>query len=422
LYQDLSLQDDILGNEPMPSSLPALAVLLSSSAALAQDLTLREALDSAMRGHPLLTASQERIDVAASLKLQSALRPNPRFIFQQENWRVDRSTPLFKPGRDLDTFLYVQQLFETGNKRARRVDLSAQEQHRAELSRELIAREIASRVKDSYWIAVGAQRVATLVEDSVKNYDRIVEYHAIRVKEGVMAEADLLKVQLERDRVAASANAAQLDAERGRIALFRDMGLGEYPEGKLSEPLEGGVPFDSDVASAIGNRTEVKLAQQSINVAKANSRLQTANAKPDFEALFGYKRTNGFDTMLGGLQIPIPYFNKNQGNIAAADFGVRAADAELTASKALVAAEVRAAAADTALKRKQITGLLPEILRKADASARIAEAAYREGGTELLRLLDAERVKIEANVQFIQTLAEYRRALAALETAMGVNP
>ena len=150
--------------------------------------------------------------------------------------------------------------------------------------------------------------------------------------------------------------------------------------------------------------------------------MQTAIAKPDFEALFGYKRTNGFDTMLGGVQIPIPYFNKNQGNIAAADSGVRAADAELTAAKALVAAEVRAAAADASLKRKQITGLLPEILRKADASARIAEAAYKEGGTDLLRLLDAERVKIDANVQFIQTLAEYRRALAALETAMGVNP
>ena len=28
---------------------------------------------------------------------------------------------------------------------------------------------------------------------------------------------------------------------------------------------------------------------------------------------------------------------------------------------------------------------------------------------------------LEANVQFIQTLAEYRRSLAALETAMGVN-
>jgi cobalt-zinc-cadmium efflux system outer membrane protein len=162
------------------------------------------------------------------------------------------------------------------------------------------------------------------------------------------------------------------------------------------------------------------LAQQSIDAAKSNVRLQQANASPDFEALFGYKHTNGFSTLMGGLQIPIPVLNRNQGNIASADSSVRAAEAELAAAKALVAAEVRAAAADVNLKRRQITELFPGILKKAEESARIAEAAYREGGTELLRLLDAIRVQIEANVQYAQTLADYRRSVAALETAMGV--
>ena len=404
----------------MLCSFAALLVLLP-----AQDLSLREAVDSALRAHPLLTASQERIDAAAGVKLQSGLRPNPRFVFQQENWRVDTRKPSLQPGRDLDTFVYVQQLFETGAKRARRVDLSAQEQRRAELNRELLAREIAGRVKDSYWIAVGAQRVLTLLEESLANYGRMVEYHAIRVREGAVAEADLLKVQLERDRVAFAANAANLNAERARIALFRNMGLGEYPAGKLTEAIDPDTAAQTlagDPATAIANRTEVKIAQQQIDTARANTRLQAANAKPDFEALFVYKRTNGFDTLLGGVQVAIPYWNRNQGNIAAADAGVRAADADLAAAKALVAAEVRAAAADAALKRKQLTGLLPEILRKADESARIADAAYKEGGAELLRLLDAQRVRIEANAQFVETQVEYRRALAALETAMGVNP
>ena len=407
----------------MLSSFPALALLVCSPTWLAQDLTLREALDTSLRTHPLLTASQQRIDAAAGLKLQSGLRPNPRLIFQQENWRVDRTSPLFRPGRDLDTFAYIQQVFETGAKRERRVDLSAQEQRRAALSLELMTKEIAARVKDSYWLAVGRQRIQSLLEESIKTYDRIVEYHSIRVREGVMAEADLLKVQLERDRFASTVNAASLDAERARIALFRDMGLGEYPTGKLTESLDTDIqPPLPDIAFAFTNRTEVKLAEQYIETARANSRLQTANAKPDIEALFGYKRTNGFDTILGGVQIPIPYWNRNQGNIAAADSGIRAAQAELTASKALVVAEVRAAVADAGLKRKQITGLLPEILRKADESARIAEAAYREGGAELFRMLDAQRVRIEANLQYVHTLAEYRRALATLDTAMGVNP
>lgn len=410
----------------MIGSFPARAAWLcfgSAAALLAQELSLQDALAQAMQSHPMLLASRERIQEAAGLKLQASLRPNPRFMFQQENWRLDRATPLFRPGRDLDSFLYVQQLFETGGKRARRVDLTAAEQRRAELSRELLMREIAGRVKEAYWIAVGAHRVQELLFESVRNFDQIVEYHAIRVREGVMAEADLLKVQLERDRVVSSANAASLEAERARIALYREMGLGDYPQGGLSGKLESPPPpIASDITTALANRAEVKLAQQTVETAKSNARLQQANANPDFEALFGYKRTNGFDTVMGGLQIPIPVLNRNQGNIAAADASTRAAEAELAAARALVAAEVRAAAADVRLKQKQIVELFPGILKKADESAKIAEAAYKEGGTDLLRLLDAIRVRIEAAVQYAQTLAEYRRSLAALETAMGVNP
>ena len=58
---------------------------------------------------------------------------------------------------------------------------------------------------------------------------------------------------------------------------------------------------------------------------------------------------------------------------------------------------------------------------QADDSQRIADAAYRAGGFELLRLLDAERARIETQVLYYQTLAEYQQAVAALETALGVS-
>jgi outer membrane protein TolC len=62
------------------------------------------------------------------------------------------------------------------------------------------------------------------------------------------------------------------------------------------------------------------------------------------------------------------------------------------------------------------------MLQRADESARIALAAYREGGADLLRLLDAQRVRIELETLYYRTLSEYRQSIVALETAMGVNP
>ena len=59
---------------------------------------------------------------------------------------------------------------------------------------------------------------------------------------------------------------------------------------------------------------------------------------------------------------------------------------------------------------------------QADETSRIALGAYREGGADLLRLLDAERVRIDIELLYLRTLAEYRQSMVALEAAMGVEP
>jgi outer membrane protein, heavy metal efflux system len=73
-------------------------------------------------------------------------------------------------------------------------------------------------------------------------------------------------------------------------------------------------------------------------------------------------------------------------------------------------------------RRRQLTDLFPGILSQANESSRISQAAYREGGSDLLRLLDTERVRIEAQLMYYRTLAEYRQSLATLDAASGVAP
>jgi outer membrane protein TolC len=119
------------------------------------------------------------------------------------------------------------------------------------------------------------------------------------------------------------------------------------------------------------------------------------------------------------LSLPLPFHNRNQGTVAAAGAEVRVAEAEVAAAEALVRAEVEAAGRDVSLRRAQLTGLLKNSLEHAAESSRIAQAAYREGGADLLRLLDAERVRIELEVLYYRSLAEYRQSVATLSAAMG---
>lgn len=403
-------------------------LLLLSAVATAclgqQMLSLSDAVDLALRTHPLLSASTARTEAASGLLLQSGLRPNPRLVFQTENWR-----PAGIPARDTDNFAYLVKPIETGGKRLRRVEAAEIGVRRAELERELVARQILGRVRQAYWAAAGAEKVHQLLVDNAKNFRQIVEYHEIRVREGAVAEADLLKVKLENERLAVSINQVALDAERARILLYREMGQAEFPLVTLAG-LTGessGVAAPADLTPVLEARPDVKLARQVLEQMRANARLQRANARPDLEALFGYKRTSGYNTAIGGVQWNLPWSNRNQGSVAAADAEIRVAESEEAATTAMARAEIRSAEAEVRMRRDQLERLFGGVdgggLRgMAAESSRIALAAYREGGTDLLRLLDAERVRIELQVLYYRTLAEYRQSVAALETAVGVNP
>jgi len=118
----------------------------------------------------------------------------------------------------------------------------------------------------------------------------------------------------------------------------------------------------------------------------------------------------------------LPWRNKNQGNIAAAGAETRVARSNLAAAEAMVRAEVRAAYTSYRLRQSQFGGLLTELSAHAQETARIAQAAYREGGSDLLRLLDAERVRLETDLLRVQAQTEIRLAESAVQSAMGVLP
>ena len=100
-----------------------LALLWAGACVHAQTtLTIDDAVRTALQNHPLLQERQQRSEVANGFALQAGLRPNPRLITQSENWSLTGAPPQSIP-TFTDQFLYLSQVFETGAKRDRRVDL-----------------------------------------------------------------------------------------------------------------------------------------------------------------------------------------------------------------------------------------------------------------------------------------------------------
>lgn len=386
-------------------------------------LTVREAVERALASHPALGVAAERVAALEGLRQQAALRLNPRFIFQTENLRGWQS-PEFRFGTQTDTFAYLQQTLETAGKRERRTELAEANRRRGDLERELLRRQIAARVKAAYWHAAAAQRLLSVWEEAVANFEQVVQFHEARVREGAMAEVDLIRVQVERERLSIQAVAARMEAERTRIALYREMGQTEIGTDTLADTLEAAptAPPVADAARALENRMEMEAARQEEIAARSNVRLQQATARPNLEVLGGYKRSGPLDTLIAGVQVDLPFLNRNQGAIASAEAGVRAAQRYREVQEAAIRAEVKLAEAEVNARLRQVRDSLGPLRSRAAESSRIAQAAYREGGTDLLRLLDAERVRLDAEALYFRTWAEYHQAVIALEIAMGVFP
>lgn len=400
-----------------------LVILLCALPLGAQEtLTLEAAVERAFASHPLLAEGRQRVDSARGQLRQAPLTFNPKLILQAENYRNWGTRPIL-PGRESDDFAYLQQTFETAGKRGKRVELASRGLRAAELELEVLRRNVARDVSLAYWAALGAQKVHELLLESVGNFRKIVEYHEIRVREGAMAENDLLRVRLELGRIELAANNAALDAARARIELFRAMGQAAFPEVRLSEPLEtdaAAPPLAEE--EALERRPEARLARERLEQARANLVLQRANATPNLDALFGFKRSMGENTLIAGLQWDLPVLNRNQGNVQSAAAEIKAAEANLAATEAIIRAEVKAAAAEYESRRAQIRDLVGRLRQEAAETSKIAQAAYRLGGADLLRLLDAERLRIEIELVHYRAWMEYRQSMEVLAYALGVKP
>jgi len=386
-------------------------------------LSLQEAVDQAIQTRASLKAEAERVNAAEGAKRQAGLLPNPDFQFQNENLRPGQTY-----SRDVDTLAMINQPLDILGKRKQRVAVASEGMIRAQAQYDLAHWTVIQRVKLAYWAALESQEVHTVLAKTVDNFQKIVDYHSAQLSAGAIAEQDLLRVRLEAERLKISADTALIAVNRTRLDLLKEMGSVDFPELNLTEPLELTSDFKPlGVDEALAQRPEIKVARAALEEAEANARLQDVSARPDLNVTYGYKRTQlpdtttGINTAIAAVRITLPVSDKNQGNRIAAQAEVRRQRQLLAAKQTEIRAEYDAALQEYEARRSELVNALEPLRDHAATIATIAGAAYAAGGTDLLRLLDAERARLDAELAWTQGMVDYRQSIVRLEAAEGVN-
>lgn len=409
--------------EHKPTLLLVIGLIFAGLSNAQSRLSLEDAIKQAIESRASLKAENERIAAARGLEKQASLRQNPEFLFQNENLRPGQTYT-----RDVDTVAYVIQPLDVMGKRSHRMEASREGVVRTQAEYDLARIQLIDAVKLAYWTARGAQEVREVLRASVANFQKTVDYHAARFSVGAIAEQDLLRVRLESERLKISANLAVVEADRGTMALFKEMGRPAVRDVVLTEPLELANSFhETTLDQVLAQRNEVRLARASVAESTAKESLEAVLARPDLSVFAGYKRTElpdttyGVNTIIAGFQISLPVINKNQGNREAAGAEVRRRQQLLVAAEGDVRAEYESALQEYRTRRDEAAGTLQLLREEANNVAQIASNAYVEGGTDLLRLLDAERARIDADLAWARGMSDYHQSIVRLEAAEGVS-
>lgn len=366
---------------------------------------------------PRLAEARAEIARASGLARQAGARPNPTVAVEVENF--SGSGP-FSGSNLAEATGSVEQALELGGKRQARMAAGRAEVEAAKLRAAEAAAQFAFDLANLYAGAEAAERrvqfaieALTLAKDDARVASALVE---------AGREADLRRVQAQAGVQAAQAN---LDEARAARAIAF---------GALTALAGVATPITSIPHSllAIGDR-EVSvsspdpLASPSYQAAQADReaavrkiRVEQSRARPDLSVSVGVRRfqEDGSTAVVAGLSAPFPLFDRNRGNISAAQAELSAAEARLEAARLDAQAEAGAGVARLGAVDSRLAAAR-EGERAADEAYRLTRIGYEGGKLALIELTNARRALADARARSLDASLERLSAQAALARLQG---
>jgi len=390
-------------------------------------ITLDQAIRLALAHNHALLAARTTIAQSQAEQITANLRPNP--IFTVDGLFI----PIFSPSQltleNIDTASEfdagLSYLFERGKKR----------QHRLKAAQDVTA-VTKSTVADNertLTFAVAAQFTGVLLAESsldfarqdLKSFQNTVGISEYQYKAGAISEGDFLKIKLQLLQFQTDVSAAQLAKQQALAALRQLVGFESVPAdfdvaGELRyQKLPGNL--EDLQALALKDRPDLRAAEQGITAAQSQYALAKANGKVDVTGTFNYTHVSGFNSSSITVNVPLPIFNRNQGEIARTDYAIAQAQQLQQEASEQVMTDVRSAYEAVRSNDQTLRIYQSGYLDEAKQSVDISQYAYKRGAASLLDFLDAERSYRDTELAYRQQLASYMLALEQLREVVGTR-
>lgn len=390
-----------------------------------KELSLDGAIQEALTNNLQLIAQRLQVSVAEAREITARLRPNP--VLTVSGQTLDLLGAKYVPTTPFgpNQFnVHTEFPIERGRKRAERIGLAKEEKTLAEIGVREATRGTIAVVQSAF---VDVQQAKADLKLARENLDRLESL--VKINEARLAAGDLAQVELDRSKVAAlqyraSVQQAELRLDQAKLDLLQAMGRKDRTLNfDVAEDIRREVLTDTPqtlLSAALERRPDYLGSKQEQARSEADLRLQLANGKVDYSVGTEFTRQMAYG--IGGnslglyFSMPLPVFNRNQGEIARAQREIRMNGARRNALEAQIGSEVEKSYRQYSVARHLLESVESEMLAKAKSVRDTTEYSYRRGEASLVEFLDAQRAFNDAMQTFNAARADYARSLYQLDT------
>lgn len=376
-------------------------------------LTLKAALGLALGANPELAAAAHELEAVEAMILQAQVRPNPEIATSIEDTRS--ATRLTK--------LQLSQPVELGGKRAARIN--AAERGRDAASAELDTKhaEIRAVVVTTFFDVLVAQERLRLAQASVELAKRVSIAASRRVMAGKVSPVEEIRARVAEATVKVELTLSESELASARKRLAGTWGNTrprfERAEGNLDTlPL---LHTLADLNSRLIASPSLLRARVEIDHRLALAEIERSQRIPDVTVTLGVQRNRdlGLNQAVLGVSIPIPVFDRNQGNLLEALYRTDKARDELSATRIRLFNVLAQAHESLHAARQEVELLQRDILPGAQSVYDAATKGFELGKFSFLEVLDAQRTSFQSQSQYLRALAKAHQSAAEIERILG---
>ncbi len=386
----------------------SLSVWGTRAAADIRELTLEDALRTALAHNPRLHSARQAIESAEGRAEQARAWLNPEISFTAEDVPSDGS---LSDGKNLvgvsQTVLFPLKPWFKG-----RAGRSEVEENQANYG--LFAIGLEREVKIAFFRALAAEQSLAITREVAGLAEGLADAGRKRVEAGAAPLQEELRAEIELERVRSDVYGRERERDLALENLFVLMG-----EPSRDVTLVGDLSADTTLVGPTSTADSVRLHPLLAGAAarrdRAENELRSAKLEPlpDFDLHFAAGRDEADDDVMEiEAAFSIPLFNWGGGLRREKRAELGAARAELAAAGRDFEASRRNAAQTFRAAARQMSAYRDRILPRAEQALELVRRGFEAGKFGFIDLLDTQRTLAEVRLAYIEKLFDLNSARA----------